>query len=74
MLENGEIHCANKAVYLGSILTETGNVNADVTAEIKEHEKQFSRFQAFLHENYNAPLSVKEKVLEACLTSAVLNN
>ena len=45
-----------------------------MTAEIKEREKQFSRFQAFLRENYNAPLSVKEKVLEACVTSAVLNN
>ena len=76
VLENGLIRCANKAVYLGSIITETGNVNADVAAEIKQREKQFSRFQAFLRENYNAPLqcSVKEKVLEACVTSAVLNN
>ena len=73
-LENGEIRCANKAVYLGSILTETGNVNMDVAAEIKQREKQFSRFHAFLRENYNAPLSVKENVLEACVTSAVLNN
>ena len=61
-------------MYLGSIITETGNVNADVAAEIKQREKQFSRFQAFLRENYNAPLSVKENVLEACVTSAVLNN
>ena len=74
VLENGEIRCANKAVYLGSIITDTGNVNADVTAEIEQRKKQFSRFQAFLRENYNAPLSVKEKVLEACVTSAVLNN
>ena len=74
VLENGVIACANKAVYLGSILTAAGNVNSDVAAEIKEREKQFSRFQAFLRENYNAPLSVKEKVLDACVTSAVLHN
>ena len=43
VLERGEIKCANEAVYLGSIITATGNVNADVTAEIKQREKQFSR-------------------------------
>ena len=74
VLERGEIKCANEAVYLGSIITATGNVNADVTAEIKQREKQFSRFQAFLRENYNAPLCMKEKVLDACVTAAVLHN
>ena len=74
VLENGEISCANEAIYLGSILSSTVDVNADVAAEIKQREKQFSRFQAFLRENYNAPLSVKEKILDACVTSAVLNN
>ena len=74
VLTNGEIKWANQAVYLGSIITGNGDVNADVVAEIKQREKQFSRFQAFLRENYNAPLSVKEKVLEACVSSAVLNN
>ena len=74
VLENGEICCKNKAVYLGSIITDTGNVSDDVAAEIKQREKQFSRFQAFLRENYNAPLVAKENALEACVTSAVLNN
>jgi hypothetical protein len=73
-LEQGEIKCANEAVYLGSIITGTGDVNADVAAETKQREKQFSRFQAFLRENYNAPLCVKEKVLDACVTAAVLHN
>ena len=74
VLINGEISCKNEAIYLGSILTSTGNVNQDIAAEIKKREKQFNRFQAFLRENYNAPLSVKGKVLDACVTSAVLFN
>ena len=73
-LKNGTISCKNEAVYLGSIITSVGNVDADVAAEIKQREKQFNRFQAFLRENYNAPLAMKEKVLDACVTSAVLNN
>ena len=74
VLENGVINCLNEAVYLGSMITSTGNVSADVVSEIKERQKQFSRFTAFLRENYNAPLSVKETVLEAGVTSAVLHN
>ena len=75
VLENGGvINCLNEAVYLGSTISGTGNVSADVVSEIKQRQKQFSRFNAFLRENYNAPLSVKEAVLEAGVTSAVLHN
>ena len=68
-LKNGTISCKNEAVYLGSIKTSVGNVDADVAAEIKQQEKQFNRFRAFLRENY-ALLSMKENVLDACVISA----
>ena len=73
VLENGVINCLNEAVYLGSTITNTGKVSMDVASEIKQRHKQFSRFHAFLRENYNAPLSVKETVLDAGI-AAVLHN
>ena len=61
-------------VYLGSIITDSGDVTKDIKAEIKKKEKRFNQFFAFLSQNRNAPLVVKEKVLEACVVSAVLTN
>ena len=61
-------------VYLGSIITDKGNVSCDVKAEIKKKEKKLNQFIAFLTQNRNAPLAVKEKVLESCILSTVLYN
>ena len=73
-LVNGSIKHSNEAFYLGSTLSSKGNVTYDVSLEINQRQKHFNRFYAFLRENYSAPLSVKEKVLEACVSSAVLYN
>ena len=37
-------------------------------------EKKLNKFFAFVTQNQNAPLEVKEKVLEACLVTTILNN
>ena len=37
-------------------------------------EKKLNTFFAFITQNQNAPLQVKEKVLDSCLVQAVLNN
>ena len=73
-LKKGVINHTEESIYLGSILSAKGSVKSDVTLEIRCRKKQFNRFYAFLRENYNAPLAVKENVLDACVTSAVLTN
>ena len=61
-------------MYLGSLLSSAGSVNNDVKLEIQKREKHFNKFYSFLRENYNAPLFVKEQVLDACVSSAILYN
>ena len=74
VLERGTICNKSEFVYLGSIITDCGNVTNDVKAEIKKKEKKLNTFFAFITQNQNAPLQVKEKVLDSCLVQAVLNN
>ena len=50
-LNNGIIRHVNDALYLGSTLSSKGNVNHDITIEIKTRKKIFNRFSAFLREN-----------------------
>ena len=61
-------------VYLGSIITESGNVTTDVKREIMKKENKLNQFIAFLTQNKNAPLAVKEKALDSCILSTILYN
>ena len=74
VLERGTICNESEFVYLGSTITDNANVSDDLKAEIKLKEKKLNKFFAFVTQNQNAPLEVKEKVLESCLASSVLNN
>ena len=73
-LEDGTIKNAEESVYLGSTITDSGNVTNDIKAEIKSKEKTLNKFMAYVTQNKNAPLVVKEKILEACLVSILNNN
>ena len=74
VLERGTICNESEFVYLGSIITDSGNVSHDLKAEIKKKEKKLNKFFAFTTQNHNAPLEVKEKVLDSCIVSTALNN
>ena len=69
MIEN-----TSEAIYLGSTFSDKGSVESDVILEIQKRMKFFNKYYAFLRENYTAPLKVKEKVLDACVSSAMLYN
>ena len=73
-IEGEVIENKSEFVYLGSIITASGDVTKDIRAEIKKKEKKLNQFFAFLSQNRNAPLSVKEKVLESCVVSTILYN
>lgn len=72
--DNDVIKNLDESLYLGSIITDSGNVSMDVKAEVKRKERRLNRFYAYLTQNRNAPLKVKEKVLESCILSAVIYN
>ncbi|MCH2406293.1 MAG: hypothetical protein MK200_08900, partial [Nitrosopumilus sp.] len=63
ILDGDVIKNKSEFVYLGSTITDAGNVTNDVKSEIKQKEKKLNQFFAFLTQNRNAPLEVKEKVL-----------
>ena len=73
-IDEDEIKNLTESIYLGSIVTDSGNVSMDVKAEVKKKEKRLNKFYAFLTQNPNAPLKVKEKVLESCIVCAVIYN
>ena len=74
ILERGVIKNMSEFVYLGSTITDKGNVSNDLKSEIKQKEKKLNKFFAFITQNRDAPLEVKEKVLESCIISTVLYN
>ena len=71
-LDGGIIKNKSEFVYLGSTITDSGNVTNDLKAEIRQKEKKFNKFCAFLTQNRNAPLEVKEKVLQSCVLSTII--
>ena len=73
-MEGEVIENKSEFVYLGSIITASGDVTKDIRAELKKKGKKLNQFFAFLSQNRNAPLSVKEKVLESCVVSTILYN
>ena len=74
VFDNDFVKNLSESKYLGSILTDSGSVSMDVKAELKERGKKINKFNAFLTQNRNAPLKVKEKVLESGIVQAILNN
>ena len=74
ILRNGVVNHLNEISYLGSIISSYGNVTRDIKLEVDSKVKHFNKFYAFLYKNFNAPMSVKTKVLESCVCSALLYN
>ena len=74
ILERGTIKNKSEFIYLGSIITDSGDVSCDLRREIDTKEKKLNKFFAFITQNRNAPLEVKEMVLNSCIVSSVLNN
>ena len=74
ILERGTIENKCESIYLGSTITDSGKISNDLNSEIKKNEKKLNKLFAFVTQNRNAPLEVKEKVLESCIPSTLLYN
>ena len=59
--------------YLGGIFADTGSVSIDVDLCLKQKTKEVNvKLASFLLKNEYAPISVKLKVVNACINSAIL--
>ena len=72
-LQNLLLKPTSNEVYLGSVITNSHKIIDDVNADIKHRQLSIVKYYAFLRTNRNAPLDVKMKTLDACLSSLVYN-
>ena len=61
-------------IYLGSTISDKGNIAYDIKAEINKQERRMNKFFAFLNQHHDAPIFIKEKFLESCIFSSVIYN
>ena len=73
-IDVGQIDCVSSVMILGSPLTDTGICQSDLDLHMKERYKSIIKFYNFLRSNKPAPLSIKLKVLSACVSNALLYN
>ena len=59
-------------IYLGSPITADGQYKSVISRHVNEKMKHFIKYCIFLEKNPDFPFSIKKKVAEACLLSAVL--
>ena len=74
ILQSGQIESKTEAIYLGSTITNQGNINNDIKNEINKKQKAFNKYYGFLRTHYNAPIAIKLRVLQACVYSTVTFN
>ena len=74
ILPYGSIKHVNVVTLLGSQLTESGNLDDDLEYHMKKRFQAVTKFYNFIRSNKLAPTSIKLKVLDACVTTALLHN
>ena len=72
-LKSGWLKYNGEQKYLGAIFTDTGLLSNDIDLFLKKKTKEVNvKLARFLVKNEHAPLSVKLKVVNACINSALL--
>ena len=73
-LPNGKIKNVEYVTLLGSQISSNGKLKSDLILQMQKRFHAVGKFYNFLRNNKLAPISVKLKVLEACVCSALLHN
>mgnify|MGYP001545129845 CR=1 FL=1 len=68
----GLISTCESYVYLGAHFTSNGKLSSAITNHCSTKMAHVTKFNAFVQRNCDFPYSIKEKVLIACLMSALL--
>ena len=73
-LTEGSVKHVSFVTLLGSQLSESGSIEDDLKFHMRHRYPAVTKFFNFLRNNKLAPTAVKLKVLQACVTSALLHN
>ena len=74
IIDNGRIRNVPYVTLLGSHFSQTGNINEDLKLHMEKRYIAVHKFYNFIRANKLAPIHVKLKVLQACVTSSLLHN
>ena len=70
---NGSLEYKCEIVYLGAIFTDTGNVKHDIARYVDLKRSNITiKYNNFIQRNYLAPLSIKLRVLDSCISSSLV--
>ena len=72
VLSNFVVRQCSEYVYLGTIFTADGRSDSSLQAHVDSKKKQLNKLLIFFATNYDAPFTVKKRVLEACFMSCIL--
>ena len=71
-LTTGKFQYCEEYVYLGAVVTDTGCITYDIERYVGLKRANVTiKFNNFLRKNFLAPLSIKLKVLDVCVTSSL---
>ena len=70
----GSVKHVSYVTLLGSQLSESGDILDDLKFHMRHRYPAVTKFFNFVRNNKLAPAAVKLKVLQACVTSALLHN
>ena len=73
-LTSGKIRNVNNVTLLGSQISQSGKIQEDLHLHMCKRISSVGKFYNFIRSNRLAPISVKLKVMQACVLSALLHN
>ena len=72
VLPNFTVKECSEYLYLGNIFTADGRTDSSLKAHLESKAKDLNKLLIFFATNYDAPFSVKKKVMEAAFMSCIL--
>ena len=72
VLSNFIVKECSEYIYLGSIFTADGRTDSSLKAHLESKAKDLNKLLIFFATNYDAPFTVKKKVMEAAFMSCIL--
>ena len=71
-LNNGSLKYKKSVIYLGAIISDSGNINNDIQLHINDKRSNVTvKFTNFCSKNIIAPIMIKLKVLNTCVAPAL---
>ena len=72
-LNSGTLPYHSSVVYLGAVVSDTGNIAFDIEKFVGGKRPNVTiKYNNFVHKNHMAPIGIKLKVLDACVTSSLV--